>query len=418
MYRHFRHILATPSLIWLLAVISLPGCHEAEGQQTEQQHESHRILVTCPVKKDVTRPQPYVCQIHSRRHIEVRALEGGYLEEILVKEGQVVKQGDVMFTILPTLYKAKLAAEKAEVDLAQIDYTNTEKLYQQKVVAQPEVALAKAKLEKAQAKMKLAEAELNFASVRAPFDGIIDHQHLQQGSLIAEGDVLTTLSDNDVMWAYFNVPEANYLEYLANPQKDHLKIELVLANGEKFSQAGSIGAIEADFNNENGNIAFRADFPNPDRILRHGQTGTVLVSQVIPDAVVIPQRAKFEILAKNYVYVLDNVTTEPHHHESTGQERESDPEQSTHAAPNGHDNPEAHTPPLESSHPKLLRGVVRQREIEILGELDDIYLIKSGLKTEERLILEGIRQVRDGDIVEYEFMPADEALTNLKYHAE
>ena len=108
------------------------------------------------------------------------------------------------------------------------------------------------------------------------------------------------------MWVYFKVPEARYLEYMAdlNQHKDDLKIELMLANGSKFEQIGKIGAIEADFNNENGNIAFRADFPNPERLLRHGQTGTVLISRV-QTMLVIPQRAVFSS-AKRYVYTVDS----------------------------------------------------------------------------------------------------------------
>ena len=240
------------------------------------------------------------------------------------------------------------------------------------MVSQNEVALYKAKLAKAKAKAELAEAELNFTNVRAPFDGIVDRLHEQLGSLIKEGDILTTLSDNSVMWVYFNVPEARYLEYMADldQHKEDEQIELVLANGSKFPQPGKIGAIEAKFNNETGNIPFRADFPNPDGLLRHGQTGTVLIHRTLKDAIVIPQRATFEILAKRYVYVV------------------------------GEDD------------------VVHQREIIIQNELDDIFVIKSGLDVNDKIILEGIRQVRDGEKVEYEFREPEEVLANLKYHAE
>ncbi len=100
------------------------------------------------------------------------------------------------------------------------------------------------------------------------------------------------------MWVYFNVPEARYLEYQARPDNDNVKVELVLANGETLPQIGKMAAIEADFNNETGNTAFRADFPNPDGLLRHGQTGTILLSRVVKDTVVIPQRATFEILSR------------------------------------------------------------------------------------------------------------------------
>ena len=104
----------------------------------------------------------------------------------------------------------------AEAKLAQLEFNNTKKLFEDKVGRlQNEVALLQAKLAKAQAKAKLAEAELDFTIVRAPFDGIVDRLHEQQGSLVKEGDVLTTLSDNSVMWVYFNVPEARYLEYMA-----------------------------------------------------------------------------------------------------------------------------------------------------------------------------------------------------------
>ena len=151
-----------------------------------------------------------------------------------------------------------------------------------------------------------AKAELNLTNIRAPFDGMVNRLHEQLGSLIKEGDILTTLSDNSVMWVYFNVPEAQYLEYMAGLEQgqEDPEIELVLANGNKFPQGGTIGAIEAQFNNETGNIPFRADFPNPDGLLRHGQIGTILIHRTLHDAIVIPQRATYEILDKRYVYVV------------------------------------------------------------------------------------------------------------------
>ena len=98
--------------------------------------------------------------------------------------------------------------------------------------------LFEAKRDRAKAKAELAQAELDFTDVRAPFDGIVDRQHEQLGSLIKEGDILTTLSDNSVMWVYFNVPEKQYLEYMASSKQDKedQKIELVLANHDKFPE--------------------------------------------------------------------------------------------------------------------------------------------------------------------------------------
>jgi membrane fusion protein (multidrug efflux system) len=344
-------------------------------QKHEEEHheEQRKIVVTTPKTMDLTVTHPYVCQIHSQQHINVCALESGYLQEILVREGQSVKKGDLMFRILPVLYKAKLEAELAEARLAELEYKNTERLFMRKeVVSQNEVLLFKAKLDRAKAKADLAQAEFNFTEVRAPYDGIVDRRHMQLGSLVNEGDLLTTLSDNSVMWVYFNVPEAQYLEYMALPQqeKENQKIELKLANQSMFPHLGKIGAIEAKFNNETGNIAFRADFPNPDRLLRHGQTGTILISRPLKNALVIPQRATFELLDKRYVYVV------------------------------GED------------------GVVHQRDISLQQEMDDIFVIDKGLKPGEHIVLEGVRQVRDGEKLEYEFRAPELALSNQKFHAE
>jgi len=315
-----------------------------------------------------------------------------------------------LFKVVTTISEAKLDAEQAEAKLAEIELINTEILFSQKLIGQPEVLLCKAKLAKANAKVKLSQAELNFANIKAPFDGIIDHQRHQQGSLIADGDILTILSDNSVMWVYFQVSESRYLEYQARKDKDDVMVELMLANGEKFPQIGKIAAIVADFNNETGNIAFRADFPNPDRLLRHGQTGTILLSRVIEDAVVIPQRATFEILAKKYAFVVEEKADgDRGAGENDGQHDVGQHDVGTESA--AHDG-------THDEHKKLPHGVVRQREIFILNELPDIYLIKDGLGVNDKIVLEGIRQVRDGEVVEYEFQSPEETFQHLKYHAE
>ena len=350
---------------------------EHEGGEEHEGHEGHaqhKIIATTAISKDVTITQQYVCQIHSQRHIELKSIEGGYLEAVGVKEGQTVEKDDVLFTIMPTLYMAQLKADLSEAQLAQVEYDNTRKLVEQGVVSDQELKMAKARVSKALAKVNKAKAELDFAKIKAPFDGIIDRIFEQEGSFIEEGAMLTTVSDNSKMWVYFNVPEARYLDFQEATKNgrdpDSLIIELKLANHKIFPEKGKIGAIEADFNNETGNIKFRADFPNPERLLRHGQTGNILVSEELKDAIVIPQRATYEILADKYVFVV------------------------------GED------------------CVVRQRKINIQHENDDIFVIDSGLEAGEKIVLEGVRQVRDGDTIACVDKPAEEVLKNLKFHAE
>lgn len=357
------------TVLMLCIAAGLTGCAKAPE---ESHHEAHKIVATNPESKTVTITQQYVCQIHSQRHIRVRVLERGYLESIPIREGQQVKEGDLLFKVIPAVYQAKLDAENAEARIAQLEFNYTKKLFDDRVVSQNEVALLDAKLARAKAKADLAAAELNFATIKAPFDGIVDRLLHQHGSLVEEGEVLTTLSDNSVMWVYFNMPEARYLEYMSNHEqhRDEPTVELMLANGEKFAHAGRIGAIEADFNNETGNIPFRADFPNPDRVLRHGQTGTIMLSRQRPDSIVIPQRATFEVLDKRYVFVVDQ------------------------------------------------ENIARQREIVVVNELDDVFVVGKGLGVDDRIVLEGVRQLRDGDAVECEHLAAEHVAANLKYHAE
>lgn len=358
-----------PALVLALVSVALPACRHREGPLRE---EHSKIVVTSPKVADVTLTQQYVCQIHSQRHIEVCTLEEGYLQSLPISEGQAVKEGELMFKLVPALYQARLDAELAEVQLAQQEYNNTSRLVQDKVVSERELVLYQAKLAKAQAKAELAKTELNFTEVKAPFDGIVDRLREQQGSLVKDGDVLTTLSDNRVLWVYFNVPEARYLDYMAGRGQDPEieVVELVLADGSKFKHTGKVAAIEGQFNNETGTIPFRADFPNPDGLLRHGQTGNVLLHRTQSAALVIPQRATFEVLNKRYVYVVDD------------------------------------------DH------VVHQREITVLHEKDDIFLVGKGLGAGDRFVLEGVRQVQGGGKVEYEYRNPDEALAHQKYHAE
>ena len=346
-------------------------CHTSCKSNEEIKEEETTFLVTNPLITDTLTTREYVCQIRAIQHIELRSLERGYLQKIFVDEGQYVTQGQMMFQLMPMLYNAEVQKAQAEANFAEIEYQNTKALADSNVVSKNELAMAKAKYDKAKANLALAQAHLSFTEIRAPFSGIMDHFYVRQGSLLDEGDLLTILSDNSKMWVYFNVPEAEYLDYKTTTRKDSIiKVELVMANQQLFKYPGIVEAIEADFNNETGNIAFRATFPNPESLLRHGETGNILVKIPIKNALLIPQKATFEILEKRYVFVV------------------------------GKDH------------------VVRQREITIAAEMPNIYVVKNGLAEDEKIILEGIRKVKNGDKIEYEYQEPKTVIANLKVYVE
>jgi membrane fusion protein, multidrug efflux system len=354
-------------LMSLFATLGLTSCSKHE----EEKEEETEFSVTTPLQKDTLITRDYVSQIRSVSHIELRALEKGYLQKIFVDEGQFVRKGQLMFQIMPMLYQAEKQKAQAEANFAEIEFKNTKSLADSNVVSKNELALARAKFDKAKAELSLAQVHLGFTEIRAPFDGIMDRFQVRLGSLVDEGDLLSTLSDNSKMWVYFNVPEAEYLEFKTHTQQDNLKhVNLLMANQQMFNYPGVVETIEADFNNETGNIAFRATFPNPKGLLRHGETGNIQMTLPLKNAMIIPQKATFEVLEKKYVYVVDK------------------------------DN------------------VVRSREVTIAAEMPHIFVLSSGLKKDDRILLEGLRQVKENEKIHTKFEKPETVISHLGLYAE
>lgn len=357
------------SYFMVIMALALQACHEEDHEH----HNEMEFVVTSPLRTDTSIYQEYVAQIKSIQHIELRALEKGYLQKIYIDEGQLVKKGQLLFQIMPVIYEAEAEKAKAEVSFAQIEYNNTKALADSQIVSKNELALAKARLDKAKAEYSLALAHLSFTEIRAPFDGIIGRfNDVRLGSLLDEGELLTTLSDNGAMWVYFNVPEAEYLDFASKPKDQNpRKVKLQLANNKLFSNEGIIETIEADFNNETGNIAFRAKFLNPDRILRNGETGNILMPVDLDNTLLIPQEATYEVLGEKFVFVVDK------------------------------------------------NGVVEARQIEIGSEIPHLYTVTKGLKESDQIIVEGIRKVKNGQKVKTRFVPQKEIINQLNHlHAE
>ena len=355
-------------ILFAISVFFMASCNHTEHAK----HEESEFVVSSPIKVDTTIDKEYVCQIKAINHIELRSLERGYLQKIFVDEGQHIKQGQQMFQIMPMVYEAEMEKSKADVDFADIEYENTKILSDKNIVSKQELALSKAKLNREKADLKLSNTHLGLTNIKAPFSGIMDKFHSRLGSLVEEGELLTTLSDNSKLWVYFNVPEAEYLDYATRIKKEGpQKVKLLMANNEIFNHEGIFQTIEADFNNETGNIAFRATFPNPEGLLRHGETGTILLPANIKNALLIPQEATYDILDKKFVFVVDK------------------------------------------------KGVIRSTQITVGLEMPHIYVVTSGLTTNDRILVEGLRKVTNGDHIKTKFKPYRAVIAELKnLHAE
>lgn len=348
--------------------MGLAACHTEEKEKKEIET---KFAVTSPIRRDTSSVKQYVCQIKSIQNIELRALEKGYLTGVFVDEGKFVKQGQLMFQIMPNVYQAEMKKNEAEVKAAEIELQNVKILQEKNVVSKNELLMAEAKLEKAEAELQLAKVHLGFTAIKAPFSGIMDRLKVRKGSLVDEGELLTTLSDNSKMWVYFNVPEAEYLNYkLHNHQNKLFKVNLLMANNELFKYQGAVETIEGEFDSETGNIAFRATFPNPEGLLRHGETGNVQVKVPFKNALLIPQKTTFEVLDKTYVFVV------------------------------GNDNK------------------IHSRPITIAAEIPHLYIVSSGLEVGDKILLEGIRKVKENEKIEYTFEEPSKVINNLSLYAE
>ena len=355
---------ALKTIVFVFGYLCL-SCNTEKVAQQQNQADEELPVVTL-ISKDTVLYREYVTNVSARRNVEIRARIEGFLEKIMVDEGQYIKKGQAMFAINNEEQKAELAKAQANLTSAvanaksaALETDQVRLLVAKDVVSKSELEVAKAKLTAATARIKEAQSaqdnaaiKLSYTYIKAPFDGVLDRIPLKAGSLVDKGTLLTTISDAEEVYAYFNVSEAEYLNYVkqmngGNPSSRAAR--LILADGSLYNERGKIETMEGQFDIGTGTIAFRAKFPNPKQLLKHGSSGKVRLSNKIQDALLLPQKAAFEVQDKNYVFVVND------------------------------------------------SNIVQMRSFEPQYRLDDFYIVKSGLKPGDRVVYEGIQGLRDGN---------------------
>lgn len=360
----------------LLSILYITGC-TVKGN-TKEKTKDIELPVLQLDYKDTLLHRSYVATINAFQNVELRAKAAGFLEEVLVDEGQLVKKGQILFRLNDAEFKVQLseasailASAQAEIKAAEVELTRVKTLVGKNVLSSSELELARAKLAMANAKAAEASAQeekarirLSYTLIRAPFNGIIDRIPHRLGSLIAEGTLLTTVSDIHAMHAYFNVSESEYLHYVKSGQTANRigqMVKLVLADGTTYTYPGKIETMESEFEPQTGSIAFRASFPNPHKLLKHGASGKVMLTAAVPNALMIPQRSVFEIQDKNYVFVVNKDNT------------------------------------------------VRMKPFVPDTRVEDFILVKSGLTDEDKIVYEGVQNIREGNKVVPRLITMEEA---------
>ncbi|MCC5931212.1 MAG: efflux RND transporter periplasmic adaptor subunit [Cyclobacteriaceae bacterium] len=341
------------------------------------------ILELQPRSVDVAKN--YICDIQAVQFVEVRAKVEGFVDKIFIDEGEYVKKGQNLFQLsahefneMVNTANARLMQSHTEAKAAALEVERLQILVKKNIISTTELELAISKqtvaelaILETESMLKNARTGLSYTTIKAPFDGIIDRIPHKKGSLVSSGDLLTIITDVSEVFAYFRINEREYLQFMRN-KIDNVSdtaqhtISLILADGSVYNHTGILETMEADFEKGTGSIAFRVRFPNPDQLLKHGATGKVQMYNPLDNIFLIPQKSTFEVQDFSYVYVLDK------------------------------------------------QNKVRIRSFKPLQRYGVFYITES-FEPGDRIVYEGIQQVKDGMSIAPEAVMEDDAYDSVYF---
>jgi membrane fusion protein (multidrug efflux system) len=311
-------------LISLLLTFSL-GNYSCDSKGEPVKVETLSLPVTTVKKDSAVTTFEYLGAIEGKVNVEIRPQVEGLLDKIHVDEGDFVEKGQLLFSInaMPYLERLKNAqaaveVEKAKLENARIEMERLQPLIDHEVIskvqmktAQSNYEVAKASLAQAEALKATSQIDMRFTQIKAPVSGYIGLIPMRIGNLVAKGndEPVTTLSDISEVYVYFAMSESNYLFYKKMKQDSTARrlnpyVKLILADGTTYSEEGVIDADAGQIDRTTGAITLRAKFDNPDKLLRSGNTGKIILEQIHPNVLMVPQQSITKIQDKNFVFIL------------------------------------------------------------------------------------------------------------------
>ncbi len=339
------------------SVLSVLSCKQGD----QQPPQGPKVVTTVAIEnRNVTGYSTFPASIEGRVNNEVRAKMQGYVTQVLVDEGQYVTKGQPLFRLETNSLnqsanaaqagvgaarsnvaasEASVKAAQSAVNAAQVEVNKLKPLVEKNIISNVQLQTAQANLARAQAQVAqavagkqqasagVAQAQANFQGVqanidysviRAPISGVVGKINFRTGSLVGPGDAMpiSSVSDTSELYAYFSMNEKEYLDFLKNsvgaslPEK--LKnippVELLLANGDVYKEKGYVKAVTGQIDSSTGSIQFRVVFPNPDKLLSNGNSGTIRIPIAYDNVLVIPESATIEQQGLVYVYKVKQDT--------------------------------------------------------------------------------------------------------------
>ena len=311
-----------------LAVAAL-SLHSCGSKQQAPQATAPSLAVLTVQNTDSELNHNYPATIKGKTDIAIRPQVTGFITKVHVDEGQAVHKGQVLFTIDQVQYQAAVDQAEAAVNsaktavaTAQLTEGNKRHLLDKNIISEYEWQMAanqfsqaKAQLSQAQAALTNARKNLAYTTVTAPSDGVVGTIPNREGSLASPSSAqpLTTVSDNSDVYAYFSLNEKDILELTDGGTKSLNEaiaamppVKLTLANGTKYPLEGKVATVSGVIDNTTGSASVRAIFDNPSGMLRSGNTAQISIPVSVRDAIIIPQKATFELQDLKYVFTLND----------------------------------------------------------------------------------------------------------------
>lgn len=309
--------------IKFMSLLIITGLFTACGNNSEatfnqrEEIKSYKSVKLAP--KDIILSSSFPATLKGKEEIEIKPRVDGFIEELYVDEGAVVKKGQKLFRINSPSSRKTLDDAKAKYNTAQIDVERMQALVDKEIISKVQLKSYQNKLESAKASLKQAKESMSWVTVASPVDGVVGRISYRLGSLVNNQNVLTKIASTSTMYANFSMNEKQLYNFLdkweGNTKSEKInhmpKVNFVLSNGNKYNEKGKIKTISGVVDQNSGSVNFRAAFSNKNNLLISGSSGKVIIPEEFRNVLVIPQNATFKIQNKTLVYVVkDNKATQ------------------------------------------------------------------------------------------------------------
>jgi len=360
---------------FICASLLLISCGDDQGGQQQAQGPMPYPVIEIP-ETDVTGYTTYPVSIEGKVNSAVRAKVSGYITAVLVDAGEKVRKGQTLFRLETATLNQEANAAQANVNAAQVEVDKLKPLVDKGIISAVQLETAKARLAQAKAGYSSVAASIGYATIKSPVDGYVGSINFREGSLVSPADPtpLTVVSDIDEVYAFYSMNERDYLNFIQNAEGESKEekianfppVQLMLVNGEIYSEEGKIETVTGQVDRSTGTVGFRAIFPNPNRILASGNSGNILIPKIYENVAVVPEASSFEQQGKVHVYIVQGDT------------------------------------------------VANSRVIEVRDRVNNLIVVASGIEAGEKIVAKGVGALRNGTPVQPQLVSFDSIANSIK----